>query len=146
MGIAFGVTAISTGLSNATAKKAALTMAGLAVVWYYPAQWIFNNFGSYFTIFILISLIVLSGLGLSRVYSKIDRGPIARTAIITGILSGFLILADRIMQSWSSYLVTDAVNASGSVIVALVVVVHPLISLKVIGFCVFIVCTEPSYA
>ena len=110
VGIAFGVTAISTGLSNAAAKKAALTMAGLAVVWYYPAQWIFNNVASYFTIFILISLIVLSGLGLSRLYSKIDRGPIARTAIITGILSGFLILVDRIMQSWDDYRATDAVN------------------------------------
>ena len=110
VGIAFGVTAISTGLSNAAAKKAALTMAGLAVVWYYPAQWIFNNFVSYFTIFILISMIVLTGLGLSRVYSKIDRRPIARTAIITGILSGFLILADRIMQSWDDYRATDAVN------------------------------------
>jgi len=110
VGIAFGVTAISTGLSNTTAKKAALTMAGLAVVWYYPAQWIFNNFGSYFTIFIMISLIVLTGLGLSRVYSKIDRGPIARTAIITGILTGFLILVDRIMQSWDDYRATDAVN------------------------------------
>jgi peptide/nickel transport system permease protein len=110
VGIAFGVTAISTGLSNVPAKKAALTMAGLAVVWYYPAQWIFNNFGSYFTIFILISLIVLTGLGLSRIYSKIDHGPIARTAIITGILSGFLILVDRIMQSWDDYFATDAVN------------------------------------
>ena len=110
VGIAFGVTAISTGLSNAAAKKAALTMAGLAVAWYYPAQWIFNNFVSYFTIFILISMIVLTGLGLSRVYSKIDRRPIARTAIITGILSGFLILADRIMQSWDDYRATDAVN------------------------------------
>jgi len=110
VGIAFGVTAISTGLSNAAAKKAALTMAGLAVVWYYPAQWIFNNLGSYFTIFILIALIVLTGLGLSRVYSKIDRGPIARTAIITGIVSGFLIFVDRIMQSWDDYRATDAVN------------------------------------
>ena len=110
VGIAFGVTAISTGLSNTTAKKAALTMAGLAVVWYYPAQWIFNNLVSYFAIFIMIAMIVLTGLGLSRVYSKIDRGPIARTAIITGILSGFLIFVDRIMQSWDDYRATDAVN------------------------------------
>jgi peptide/nickel transport system permease protein len=110
VGIAFGVTAISTGLSNAAAKKAALTMAGLAAVWYYPAQWIFNNLVSYFAIFIMIAMIVLTGLGLSRVYSKIDRGPIARTAIITGILSGFLILVDRIMQSWDDYRATDAVN------------------------------------
>ncbi len=110
IGIAFGVTAISTGLSNSIAKKAALTMAGLAVVWYYPAQWIFNNFGSYLTILIMISLIVLTGIGLSRVFSKIDHGPIARTAIITGILAGILIFVDRIMQSWAEYSATDAVN------------------------------------
>lgn len=110
VGIAFGVTAISTGLSNEAAKKGALTMAGLAVLWYYPAQWIFNNFGSYLTIFVLITLIVLTGLGISRVFSKVDRGPIARTAIITGLISGFLIVADRIMQSWAEYGATDAVN------------------------------------
>jgi peptide/nickel transport system permease protein len=110
VGVAFGVTAISTGLSNEASKKGALTMAGLAVVWYYPAQWIFNNLGSYFTIFVLIVLIVLTGLGVSRLYSKIDRGPIARTAIITGVITGFLIVVDRIMQSWDDYRATDAVN------------------------------------
>jgi peptide/nickel transport system permease protein len=110
VGVAFGVTAISTGLNNVPAKKAALTMAGIAVLWYYPAQWVFNNLGSYLTIFALIVLIVLSGLGVSRIYSKIDRGPIARTAIITGIISGFLIVVDRIMQSWDDYRATDAVN------------------------------------
>ena len=110
VGVAFGVTAISNGLNNVPAKKAALTMAGFAVLWYYPAQWIFNNLGSYLTIFALIVLIVLSGLGVSRIFSKIDRGPIARTAIITGIISGFLIVVDRIMQSWDDYRATDAVN------------------------------------
>ena len=110
VGVAYGVTAISTGLNNAPAKKGALTMAGLAVLWYYPAQWIFNNLGSYLTIFALIVLIVLSGLGVSRIFSKIDRGPIARTAIITGVISGFLIVVDRIMQSWDDYRATDAVN------------------------------------
>lgn len=110
VGVAFGVTAISTGLGNEASKKGALTMAGLAVLWYYPAQWIFNNFGSYLTIFVLIVLIVLTGLGVSRLYSKIDRGPIARTAIITGIITGLFIVIDRIMQSWADYSATDAVN------------------------------------
>lgn len=110
IGIAFGVTAISTGLENRNAKKAALAMAVLAGICYYPTQWIFNNFGSYTTIFLLVVLIVLTGLGLARILSPVDRGPIARTAIITGVISGLLILVDRIMQSWSAYLATDAVN------------------------------------
>ena len=110
VGVAFGVTAISTGLGNIKAKKAALTMAGLAVIWYYPAQWIFNNFGSYLTIAALLALIFVTGIGVSRLFSKIDRGPIARTAIITGVISAFFIVADRVMQSWAEYSATDAVN------------------------------------
>ena len=110
IGAALGITALSTGLSNIPARKAALTMAGLAIVWYYPAQWIFDNFGSYLTIFLMIVLILGTGLFTSTLFSKIDRGPIARTAILTGVISGFLIFIDRIMQSWAAYSATDAVN------------------------------------
>jgi peptide/nickel transport system permease protein len=110
VGIAFGVTAISSGLSDVKAKKAALVMAALAVVWYYPAQWIFDNFVSYFAIFVMLVLLVATGIFVARIFSKIDRGPIARTAIITGVLCGFLILIDRVMQSWKEYSATDAVN------------------------------------
>lgn len=109
-GLAMAVTSISTGIENKPARNAALTMAGLAVVWYFPAQFIFNNFGSYYVILLMIALIVFTGIATSKIFSKIDRGPIARTAIITGILSGFLILVDRIMQSWAAYFATDAVN------------------------------------
>jgi peptide/nickel transport system permease protein len=110
VGIAFGVTAISSGLSDLKAKKAALVMAGLAVAWYYPAQWIFDNSASYLAIIVMLVLLVTTGVFFSRIFSKIDRGPIARTAIITGVLCGFLILIDRVMQSWKEYSATDAVN------------------------------------
>jgi peptide/nickel transport system permease protein len=50
------------------------------------------------------------GYGSSHVFSKIDRGPIARTAILTGVITGLLILVDRVMQSWVEYSSTDAVN------------------------------------
>jgi peptide/nickel transport system permease protein len=110
VGIAFGVTAISSGLSDLKAKKAALVMAGLAVAWYYPAQWIFDNSASYLAIIVMLVLLVTTGVFVSRIFRKIDRGPIARTAIITGVLCGFLILIDRVMQSWKEYSATDAVN------------------------------------
>jgi peptide/nickel transport system permease protein len=110
VGIAFGVTAISSGLSDVKAKKAALVMAALAVVWYYPAQWIFDNSASYLAIIVMLALVIATGVFVARIFSKIDRGPIARTAIITGVLCGFLILIDRVMQSWKEYSSTDAVN------------------------------------
>ncbi len=110
IGAAVGITSLSTGLTNLPARNAALTMAGLALVWYYPAQWIFNNLASYLAIFLMIALMVGTGLACAALYSKIDRGPIARTAIITGVIAGFLILIDRIMQSWAEYSETEAVN------------------------------------
>jgi peptide/nickel transport system permease protein len=110
VGIAYGITALSSGLSDIKAKKAALVMAGLAIAWYYPAQWIFNNYGSYLTVFVMIAVLIGTGVLVARAFSKIDRGPIARTAILTGVLCGFLILIDRIMQSWKEYSATDAVN------------------------------------
>lgn len=110
IGIAMGVAAISTGLTNLHARNAALTMAGLAVLWYYPAQWVFNNHSSYFVTLLMLGLIVGTGIVCASLFSKIDRGPIARTAIITGVIAGSLIFIDRIMQSWAPYGATDAVN------------------------------------
>ena len=110
VGIAMGVASISTGLTNLPARNAALTMAGLAVLWYYPAQWLFNNHASYLVILLMLALIVGTGFICASLFSKIDRGPIARTAIITGVISGFLLFIDRVMQSWAPYFVTDAVN------------------------------------
>lgn len=110
VGIAFGVTAISSGLSDVKARNAALVMAALAIASYYPSQWIFNNYASYLTVFILLTVFIVAGVLVARIFSKIDRGPIARTAILTGVLSAFLILIDRVMQSWKEYSATDAVN------------------------------------
>ena len=109
-GAAVGITTLSTGLSNKPARNAALTMAGLGVVLYYPLQWLFDNNGSYLLILALLLITVGLGYGSSYVFSKIDRGPIARTAILTGVVSGALILIDRVMQSWAEYSSTDAVN------------------------------------
>ena len=110
VGIAIGVASISTGLTNIPARNAALTMAGLAVLWYYPAQWLFNNHGSYLVMLLMLALIVGTGFICASLFTKFDRGPIARTAIITGVISGFLLFIDRTMQSWAPYLLTDAVN------------------------------------
>jgi peptide/nickel transport system permease protein len=109
-GTAIGITALSTGLSNKPARNAALSMAGLGVVLYFPLQWLFKNNGSYLLVFALLLVTIALGYGSSFVFSKIDRGPIARTAILTGVITGVFILADRLMKSWVEYSSTDAVN------------------------------------
>lgn len=109
-GTAIGITALSTGLSNKPAMKAALSMAGLGVVFYFPLQLLFKNNGSYLLILGLLVITIGLGYASSFVFSKIDRGPIARTAILTGVITGVFILADRLMKSWVEYSATDAVN------------------------------------
>lgn len=109
-GAAIGITALSTGLGNIPARNAALTMAGLALAFYFPLQLLFKNNGSYLILLALLIVTVLLGYGSSYVFSKIDRGPIARTAILTGFVCSLFIFADRLMQSWAEYSATDAVN------------------------------------
>jgi peptide/nickel transport system permease protein len=58
----------------------------------------------------MVAMVIGTGVLVAGAFSKIDRGPIARTAILTGVLCGFLILIDRVMQSWKEYSATDAVN------------------------------------
>ena len=110
IGVAIGITALSTGLDNKPARNAALSMSGLGLILYYPLQWLFNHHGSYALIIALLLITIGAGYSSSIIFSKIDRGPIARTAIITGLITGLLILVDRVMQSWVEYSATDAVN------------------------------------
>ena len=109
-GAAIGITALSTGLGNIPARNAALSMAGLGLAFYFPLQLLFKNNGSYLILLALLIVTVLLGYGSSYVFSKIDRGPIARTAILTGFVCSLFIFADRLMQSWAEYSATDAVN------------------------------------
>ena len=109
-GAAIGITALSTGLGNIPARNAALSMAGLGLAFYFPLQILFKNNGSYLILLALLIVTVLLGYVSSYVFSKIDRGPIARTAILTGFVCSLFIFADRLMQSWAEYSATDAVN------------------------------------
>ena len=109
-GIAYGLTALTAGLDNKPAQKAALTMSGLALVSYYPTQYVFNAIPGLLTILGLMIFTILLSLFVTNVFAKIDKGPVARAASLTGVLTGVLFLIDRLMQSWVPYVATDAVN------------------------------------
>jgi peptide/nickel transport system permease protein len=110
IGIAFGVTQLSVGLTNKAALRASLTMAGLSVVAFYPANWVFDKYPGKFTIFLMICALITTAVFVGLIFSKIDRSPIVRTSIITAVLSGGLVLVDKFMQTWKPYMETDAVN------------------------------------
>jgi peptide/nickel transport system permease protein len=110
IGIAFGVTQLSVGLGNKKALGASLTMAGLSVVAFYPANWIFDNYASALNIFLMACVLITTAVFVGLAFSKIDRAPIVRTTIITAVLSAHLVIVDKFMQTWKPYMESDAIN------------------------------------
>ncbi|MEP6479579.1 MAG: ABC transporter permease [Rhodoglobus sp.] len=101
-GLAFGVTAISTGLKNRRALRASLIVAALGVVAYVPFL--------YYTVGLpiwgwlgLAVLTVAVSWGIGWFLGGTDRPPVARTAAIVGFLMGAVISLDRFMQVWDDY-------------------------------------------
>ena len=108
---AFGITQLSTGISNRESLRSAIAVGvGIGAVGYYPMQWVFD-IGSKKIMFlaIIIAVPLLAQLS-SRIFARVDRGPVARTATITGFLVVILLMLDKLMQSWLPYMESDAVN------------------------------------
>jgi peptide/nickel transport system permease protein len=110
VGVAYGVTQLSVGVTNKIALKAALSMAGIGAVSYFPAQYVFNHFHNISTILAMLVLTLAIGYGVGHFFAKVDRGPIIRTSMITGFIISLLILVDKLMHTWAPYMATDAVN------------------------------------
>ena len=109
-GIAFGITQVSVGLTNKPALRASLTMAALVSISYFPVNYLFDKYPNPLTVFLLASLNIATAVFVSLGFSKIDRGPIVRTTIITAFLASTLLFVDKLMQTWKPYMQTDAVN------------------------------------
>lgn len=108
--IAFSMTQLSTGLENRASLKAALSMAFIGTLLYFPAEHILHTHGS----LLLILLFALATFGVAiingRFWAKVDRAPIVRTSVLTGFCVALVILVDELLHNWVHYLQTDAVN------------------------------------
>ena len=62
IGIAFGVTQLSVGVSNKAALRASLVMAGLSIVAFYPANWVFDNYPGNLGIFLMICALITTAV------------------------------------------------------------------------------------
>ncbi|MEV8272528.1 ABC transporter permease [Microbacterium sp. NPDC077184] len=103
IGIAFGVTAVSTGLRNRKSLYAALTVAVLGIALYFPMMnSILNGMTLGLFVLLIVLTIVVTGV-IGWFFGKPDRGPVIRTAILTGILTAGLIALDKYMSYWEVY-------------------------------------------
>jgi peptide/nickel transport system permease protein len=108
--IAYAMTQLSTGLENKASFKAALSMAVVGTILYFPAEHILHAHGSFLMLFIFA--VVTFGVGVlnGRFWAKVDRAPIVRTSVLTAFFVAFVIFIDELMHNWIHYVHTDAVN------------------------------------
>ena len=108
--IAYGVTAISTGLEDVKSLRASQTMAVVTLVLYYPVNYLFKHYSSLWLLIGLFIATLATAWASGTFWTKIDRGPARRTAMISAGLMGVIVVIDRLMQTWSSYVQMDGVN------------------------------------
>lgn len=103
IGMAVGVTAISTGLKRKRALYASLGVAAIGIAIHYPFMYYFSYSieGWSFVVLGLVTLIVSFAVGWFAGGS--DRLPIARTTAIVGLLVAGVIAIDRFMLVWNQY-------------------------------------------
>jgi peptide/nickel transport system permease protein len=104
VGVALGITQLSTGLSNRRSTMAALAMAGLTPVFYFIMQPIFTSEFDGRVLFFLALGTVAVGAGAGVILGGDERRPVARTSAIVAFINAGLIVLDRHMQSWNAYL------------------------------------------
>jgi len=113
VGWAFVITILSTGLRNRRALGAALTMAALGAVLYYPllSFWdlVFDS-TSWLLVLGMGLLAVLVGVGVGRAWGGPDWRASSRTAALTAIPVSAMLFVDRALQSWPVYVNNSAVG------------------------------------
>ncbi len=106
LGIAVGVTVLSTGLKNRRSLFTALSVAALGVILYVPMQWVFYWLNDVMSWWIVIGLGLLSAV-VGGAIGALWRGPDWRQSVRTGALTAVpvaaMIFIDRVMQDWGTY-------------------------------------------
>ncbi|MDO7881302.1 ABC transporter permease [Antiquaquibacter soli] len=102
-GVAFGVTAISTGLRQRRALRASIIVAAIGIAMYYPFMLFISYYLTFWTWVGLGVLAVAVSFAIGWFTGGADKAPVARTAAITGFLVAALISLDRFMSVWNAY-------------------------------------------
>ena len=100
--VAFGITAISSGLKNRRALYASLTVVALGIALYYPLQFVFPRMSMPLFLGLAVLTIVVGG-AIGWFWGGNDRWQVARTAAIVAVILGGLIALDEFMSWWNAY-------------------------------------------
>jgi peptide/nickel transport system permease protein len=113
VGWAYVITILSTGLRNKRALGAALTMAALGAILYFPllSFWdlVFDS-TNWLLVLGMAVVAVLVGIGVGRAWGGPDWTASSRTAAFTAIPVSAMLFVDRALQSWPVYVNNSAVG------------------------------------
>ena len=108
--IAFGVTAVSTGLRNRRALYASLIVVGVGCAIYFPFLYGFSFYLEPWSFALLAVVTLFACFFIGWFMGKPERLPVARTATIVGLLMGLIITVDRMMYVWDDYAGSERVK------------------------------------
>jgi len=103
LGIAFGITHLSTGIANRRVLFISLGLAALTPVFYFVLQPMFNEAFDGSMMLLLALGTIAVGYIAGYLFGGDDRSAAGRTGMIVAFLSAGLITLDRFMQSWDEY-------------------------------------------
>ncbi|MCX7521907.1 ABC transporter permease [Microbacterium sp. STN6] len=109
VGIAFIVTALSTGIKDRRALYSSLVTVAIGMALYYPLQYVYVD-ASVWTILLLAVIAAGVGILVGWLFRGPDRWRSARTAAITAVSLGFIFFVDRAMGSWQVFATSSFVH------------------------------------
>ena len=98
-----GLTHVFAGLGNRKALYAGLASVGVGVAFYYPFGMIMGESGNYVLLVALALLMLSSSYFIGYFFTKIDKGPVIRSSMMSAFFVSFFVVIDRLMQAWKPY-------------------------------------------
>jgi peptide/nickel transport system permease protein len=100
---AFGVTYITTGLSNRKALYSSVVVAVAGAALWYPIQFLYFYVPGALSIVLVAVIFIAIALAAGWLFGGDDRALSVRGAVITAVIVTGLMILDRLMASWPDY-------------------------------------------
>lgn len=108
-GVVVAVTAVVSGFGNKRALLGAVIAGVLAYIGFFALQGLFAISTIWTVIFLGLATLAACFV-IGWVIGGPDRGQVIRVTMLVGFLSSLLVVADRFMQAWPTYLASPRIN------------------------------------
>jgi peptide/nickel transport system permease protein len=100
---ALGFTNLFSGFGNRKALGAGLSSVALGLIAYYPFQALAGPGTNYDLMLALAALMLSSSYFIGYFFTKIDKGPVIRVSMLSGLMVALFTVIDKLMQTWDEY-------------------------------------------